>query len=239
AIMEAGEEFGLVQVGARAYSSNTLESGWIPSPLPAVYTGEAMKKYREWLPAGGYEGTGSIGGSFVSSRIEDYYLSPYALGYGPFIRFDHDFIGRAALEKMATQPQRKKVTFAWNPEDVLKIFASLLEPGAQNYKYFDFPNSNYASSTYDRVMMGGKGVGYSMFGGYSYNERTVLSLGVVDPNIEVGDVLTLVWGEENGGTRKTTVEPHKQLEIRVKVAPTPYARDARESYHAGWRTRQS
>ena len=239
AIVAAGEEFGLVQVGARAYSSNTLESGWIPSPLPAVYTGDSMRKYREWLPANGYEGTGSIGGSFVSSRIEDYYLTPYALGYGPFVKFDHDFIGRAALEKMAGQPQRKKVTFAWNAEDVLKIFASLLEPGAQNYKYFDFPNSNYASSTYDRIVMGGKTVGFSMFGGYSYNERTVLSLGVVDPNIQVGDVLTLVWGEENGGTRKTTVEPHKQLEIRVKVSPTPYARDAREGYHAGWRTRQS
>ena len=238
-VIEAGKDFGLVQVGARAYSSNTLESGWIPSPLPAVYTGEAMKKYREWLPASGYEGTGSIGGSFVSPNIEDYYLTPYALGYGPFVKFDHEFIGRDALQKQAGQPQRKKVTFAWNPEDVLKIFASLLEPGQDSYKFFDFPNSNYASSSYDCVLMGGKVIGYSMFGGYSYNERTVLSLGVVDQNIEIGDVLTLLWGEENGGTRKTTVEPHKQLEIRVRVSPTPYSRDARESYHAGWRSRQS
>jgi vanillate/3-O-methylgallate O-demethylase len=238
AIVEAGKDFGLVQVGARAYSSNTLESGWIPSPLPAVYTGDAMKKYREWLPAEGYEGTASIGGSFVSDKIEDYYLTPFALGYGPFIKWDHEFIGREALEKQAKEPQRKKVTFAWNAEDVLKIFASLLEPGRENYKYFDFPNSNYASSTYDSVMMGGKVVGFSMFGGYSYNERTVLSLGVVDPKVQIGDVLTLVWGEERGGTRKTTVEPHVQLEIRVKVSPTPYSQDAREAYHSGWRTRQ-
>jgi vanillate/3-O-methylgallate O-demethylase len=203
-----------------------------------VYTGGAMKRYREWLPANGYEGTGSIGGSFVSDNIEDYYLTPYALGYGPFVKFDHEFIGRDALERRARQPQRKKVTFAWNPEDVLKIFASLLEPGSESYKYFDFPNSNYASSSYDSVMMGGKVVGYSMFGGYSYNERTVLSLGVIDDNIEIGDVLTLLWGEENGGTRKTTVEPHRQLEIRVRVSPTPYSRDARESYHTGWRNRQ-
>jgi vanillate/3-O-methylgallate O-demethylase len=238
AIIEAGKDLGLFQVGARAYSSNTLESGWIPSPLPAVYTGNAMKKYREWLPAEGYEGTASIGGSFVSDNIEDYYLTPFALGYGPFIKWDHDFIGRAALEKQAKEPQRKKVTFAWNAEDVLKIFASLMEPGRENYKYFDFPNSNYASSTYDSVTMGGKVVGFSMFGGYSYNERTVLSLGVVDPKVEIGDVLTLVWGEEQGGTRKTTVEPHVQLEIRVKVSPTPYSQDAREAYQAGWRTRQ-
>ena len=102
------------QVGSRAYSSNTLESGWIPSPLPAVYTGEKMKKYREWLPANGYEATGSIGGSFVSDNIEDYYLTPYELGYGPFVKFDHDFVGREALEKIAGKPHRKKVTFAWN-----------------------------------------------------------------------------------------------------------------------------
>jgi vanillate/3-O-methylgallate O-demethylase len=25
----------------------------------------------------------------------------------------------------------------------------------------------------------------------------------------------------------------------VKVSPVPYARDAREGYHEGWRTRQS
>ncbi len=240
AIIEAGEDFGLYEVGARAYSSNTLESGWIPSPLPAVYTGATLKSYREWLPANGYEGTASIGGSFVSRNIEDYYLTPYALGYGSFIRDDHDFIGRAALQRRATEPQRKKVTFAWNADDVLKVFASLLVPGEQNYKYLDFPNVNYATSSYDAIMLGGNVVGFSMFGGYSYNERSFLSLGVVDTHIEIGDVLTLLWGEENGGTKKTTVEPHRQLEIRVKVSPTPFARDAREAYHAaGWRARRA
>ena len=85
---------------------------------------------------------------------------------------------------------------------------------------------------------GERTVGFSMFGGYSYNERTVLSLGVVDADIEVGDVVTLLWGEEGGGTTKTTVEPHRQLEIRVRVAPTPYAVDARAAYHGtGWRAR--
>ena len=236
-IVEVGKEFGLVQVGSRAYASNTLESGWIPSPLPAVYTGEKMKKYREWLPATSYEATGSIGGSFVSDNIEDYYTDPYELGYGPFIKFDHDFIGREALEKKANQPHRKKVTFEWNGEDMAKVYASLFERGGDHYKFFDLPIANYASSSFDAVMMGGKVVGFSMFGGYSYNERCALSLGIVDPNINIGDVLTLVWGEENGGTSKPTVERHKQIEIRVKVSPVPYARVVREGYHEGWRTR--
>ncbi|MGH8140931.1 MAG: vanillate/3-O-methylgallate O-demethylase [Steroidobacteraceae bacterium] len=239
AIIKAGEDFGLVQVGARAYASNTLESGWIPSPLPAVYSGEKMRKYREWLPASGYEGTGSLGGSFVSDKIEDYYVTPFELGYGSFAKFDHDFIGREALERMAKdtqRPQRKKVTFAWNADDVAKIFASQLRPGTDNYKHFEMPLANYASASYDKVTRGNKVVGLSMFTGYSFGERSALSLGVVDSNIEIGEVLTLTWGEEGGGTRKTTVERHKQLEIRVEVAPVPYSRQAREAYHQGWRT---
>ncbi len=50
ALVKAGEEFGLRLVGGRAYSSNTLESGWIPSPMPGIYSGdERMAKYRKWL----------------------------------------------------------------------------------------------------------------------------------------------------------------------------------------------
>jgi vanillate/3-O-methylgallate O-demethylase len=239
AILEAGRDFGLVQVGSRAYSSNTLESGWIPSPLPAVYTGEKMRKYREWLPANGYEAAGSIGGSFVSDNIEDYYLTPYELGYGPFVKFDHDFIGREALEKKAGQPHRKKVTFAWHPDDMAKIYASLFQPGQDSYKFYDLPNANYASSSFDKVSKQGKVVGFSMFGGYSFNEKTALSLGVVDPDVAIGEELTLTWGEEGNGTKKTTVERHRQLDVRVRVSPVPYAREAREAYHEGWRTGQA
>ena len=235
AIVDAGRDFGLREVGARAYATNTLESGWIPSPLPAVYTGEKMKAYRQWLPATSYEGTGSLGGSFESDDIEDYYLSPYNLGYGPFVKFDHDFIGRAALARMAGRPQRKKVTFAWNAEDVLRVLASMFE-ASEIYKYIDLPLANYASASYDKVLVGAKTVGFSMFAGYSFNERSMLSLGVVDPDIELGTEVRIVWGEAGGGTQKTTVERHKQAEIRAVVSPVPYSKVVRETYARGWRT---
>ena len=240
AIIEAGKDFGLRQVGSRAYPSNTLESGWIPSPLPAIYTGDKLKAYREWLPANGYEATGSLGGSFVSNNIEDYYLTPYELGYGPFVKFDHDFIGREALEKVAGKPHRRKVTFAWNADDVTKVFRSLLETG-DAYKFLDMPLTNYASSSYDKVTKGSKTIGFSMFAGYSYNERAFLSLGVADPDVNVGEEVTLAWGEEGGGTKKATVEHHKQLDIRVVVSSVPYSKVVRDTYEAGaagWRAGQ-
>jgi vanillate/3-O-methylgallate O-demethylase len=234
-IVEAGKEFGLVQVGSRAYPSNTLESGWIPSPLPGVYTGEKLKAYREWLPDTSYEATGSLAGSFVSDNIEDYYTTPYELGYGAFVKFDHDFIGREALEKIANKPHRKKVTFAWNGEDVAKVFASLFTGGGECYKYIDLPLSNYGSSSFDKVSLKGKMVGASMFAGYSFNERSMLSLGIVDPDVEIGTEVSLLWGEENGGTKKTTVERHKQIEIRAIVSSVPYSKVVRETYEGEWR----
>ncbi|MCV9938377.1 aminomethyl transferase family protein [Boseaceae bacterium BT-24-1] len=236
AIDEAGRDFGLVHVGSRTYASNTLESGWIPSPLPAIYTGNELKAYREWLPADSYEAAGSIGGSFVSSNIEDYYVTPYELGYGPFVKFDHDFVGRDTLERLDLRTQRHKVTLAWNGEDVARIFASLLDGSDLPYKFFDLPIANYASSNYDRVIgRDGGTIGLSMFTGYSWNEKSVLSLAMVDPQVRIGDEVRVVWGEADGGTRKTTVERHRQIEMRAVVSPVPYSKVAREEYEGGWR----
>jgi len=238
-IQQAARDIGvdLVQVGSRAYSTNTLESGWIPSPLPGIYTGDGMmQEYRDWLGADSYEAAGSIGGSFVSKEISDYYVNPFELGYGFYIGWKKEnFIGKDALLKLKGAPNRQKVTFEWNREDVLKVIASGLEQGTP-FKWIDFPQPNYASSSADMVMQGDKMVGMSMFNGYSYNERCFLSLGVVAADVNIGDVLTLKWGEPET-TGKTSTEPHQQTEIRVRVSATPYAKDARENYADSWRTK--
>lgn len=229
AIVEAGREFGIRQVGARAYPTTCLESGWIPSPLPAVYTGEKMKAYRQWLKLTSYEATASLGGSFYSDNIEDYYLTPYELGYGPFVKFDHDFVGRQSLEKM-DQNRRKKVTLVWNKEDIRRAWGSLFDEGDIS-KYIDMPLANYASLPYDKVLKDGKTVGVSTYTGYTYNERVMLSLGVVDSrHSEVGTEVAIVWGEENRGSSKPTVERHRQVTIRATVASVPYAEVARVAY---------
>ena len=229
AIVAAGQEFGLAQVGSRVYATNTLESGWIPCPLPAIFTGDDMKAYREWLPANGYEGTGSLGGSFYSDRIEDYYLTPHELGYGSFVKFDHDFTGREALEKMG-DPKRKKVTLAWNGDDVAAAMRTMFQKD-ERAKYIDLPLSNYSTWPNDKILKNGKMVGVSTFSGYSSNESSMLSLAVVDiDQSEPGTEVTLVWGEEGGGSAKPVVERHVQTEIRATVSPAPYAEVVRASY---------
>jgi vanillate/3-O-methylgallate O-demethylase len=236
ALLDAGREFGMEPVGSRAYSCNTLESGWIPSPLPAVYTSEELRPYRDWLPAAGYEATNALAGSFVSDTIEDYYLNPWELGYGSFVKFDHDFVGRDALAAIDPESQRRKVTLAWNSEDVAKLLASPVTDGP-DYQFFDLPNANYGSSNYDSVVdADGNLVGLSLFTGWSANERKALSLATVNPDVPLGAEVKVIWGEPGGGTRKTTVQPHEQFAVRAVVSPAPYAAIVRDTYRPGWRT---
>lgn len=229
AIIAAGEEFDLVLVGAKAYSSANLESAWVPSPLPAIFSGEQMDDYLAWLPAARL---GSLAGSFVSERIEDYYLTPYDLGYGRSVAFDHDFIGRAALEAHAAAEQRVKVTLVWNPDDLAAAQRSLVEDGLPA-KYIDFPKARYGLYQVDRVRADGVDVGISHDCGYITNEQAFVSLAsIAASHAEPGTEVVLTWGEDPNSA-KPAVERHRQVEIRATVAPAPYSRFARENYRAG------
>jgi syringate O-demethylase len=236
ALLSAGEEHGLRRAGGRAYSSNTLESGWIPSPLPAVYTGESLRPYREWLPATGYEGSASVGGSFESDDVEDYYFTPWDLGYGHLVKFDHDFVGREALERLAEGEHRHKVTLALDDEDVTRTIGTMFQAEGRAM-FMDWPSAVYAMHQYDRVTVDGEPAGISTWIGYSSNEGKMLTLAVVDAQYaEPGTEVTFVWGEAGGGSTKPTVESHVQTEIRAVVGPVPYVEAARTSYAPGsWR----
>ena len=237
ALIEAGRDFGLHLSGARTYSSNTLESGWIPSPLPAIYSGEKMKPYREWLPAGGFEAMAALGGSFASDNVEDYYMTPWDLGYGGFVKFDHDFVGRAALEAMADGRHRKKVTLALNTDDVIKVIRSHLERGPRG-KFIEFPSSVYTQHPYDSVTVNGKHVGISTWSGYTANERKMLTLAMLDEEYaEPGTEVVLVWGDADTGVKKPSIEEHVLMNIRAIVSPVPYAEVPRKEYAdvKGWR----
>jgi len=241
ALVATGEEFGLRQVGGRAYSSNALESGWIPSPLPAIYTGDALAAYRRWLPAAGYEAAASIGGSFYSDDVEDYYFTPWDLGYGHLVKFDHDFIGRAALERMAHEDEhRVKVTLALDDDDVARTIGMMFGPG-ERAKFMDWPSAVYAMHPFDKVTVNGGTVGVSTWIGYSANEGKMLTLAVLDAqHAEPGTEVTLVWGEEDGGSGKPTVERHVQTELRAVVAPVPYVESVRRAYAPeSWRATPS
>jgi len=231
-LMEVGEKYGMLRAGARAYSTAAMESGWVPSPLPSVYVGENMKGYREWLPADGFEATTSVGGSFEPEDVAEYYFTPWDLNYERVIKFDHDFIGREALEKMADEEHRTKVTLVWDKEDVLKIFGGLMEEFPAP-KLMEMPTGNYAAHPYDQVLLNGEMVGVSTYPVYSANERAWISLAMIRGDLsEQGTEVSILWGEANGGSNKPHVEEHVQMEVNAVVHGWPIHKAMGKQYRS-------
>ena len=172
--------------------------------------------------------------------VSGYYLSPYDLGYGLFVKFDHNFIGRAALEKMAAGPHRKKVTLALDSGSVTDALYTMFEKDVPRAKFMEFPSAVYSMHPFDRVEVGGQLIGLSTWIGYSANEGKMLTLAMVDAEYAVpGTEVDFVWGEPNGGTTKPTVEPHKQVTINAVVASVPYSEVARTAYAPSWRNQSA
>lgn len=225
ALLEAGAEFGLRRGGAVSYISAAQESGWIPLPVPAIYTQDDMKPYREYLPAHCQEANLSLEGSFFSDDITDYYVYPWDLGYDRLLKFDHEFIGRSALEKLVEAPHRTKVWLYWNTDDVVRVWRDALFADTGRPKIIGIPNLNPVTSYYDEVRIGDRVIGQSTFGGYTVNIRRVVTYGMIDEaEARDGAEVELVWGEPDGGTGRTFMEPHHvQTTIRATVSTRPPA----------------
>ncbi|GGC80818.1 glycine cleavage system protein T [Tersicoccus solisilvae] len=227
ALMEAGGPFGIRRVGAKAYSASPLESGWVPTPFPAIFDDDAAE-YRDWLPAAR---AGSIGGSLSSADVHDCYLTPWDIGLGRSVRFDHDFHGRAALEKHAEDQRRRKATLIWNAEDVAAVVRSQLEPGTPA-KYLDFPKARYGLFQMDEVLRDGARVGISTDAGYVAHDQLYMSLATVDTDVPDGAEVEVVWGEHPVSRKAGVDAEHRQVHIRATVAPAPFHEFARTVYRA-------
>ncbi len=215
-LFKAGEAFNMIHIGGKAYYTNGIESGWIPTPTPAIYTAPELQDYRRFVSLYSFEGMRGLHGSYFSENIEDYYVSPYELGYGKSVAFNHDFIGREALEKAKDNVPRTKVTLVFNPDDVKKVF------GADH----DFILS-YARY---RVEAGAALAGMTFYTAFIDPAKTILALALVDNKFsQPGTEVTVTWGEHPGfGT-----DPDADLgfpRLRARVDVSPYSEVARTTY---------
>jgi len=223
AIFAAGEKYQMRRVGSMAYFTNALELGWIPRPMPAIYTHDDLRPFREWLPATADEAKWGLGGSYNAPNIEDYYVTPWEIGYGNVVKFDKDYVGKDALEAAKDGDHRKKVTLVWDPADVAKVTESYLQPDEVPPLYIQWPRATYATWQFDQVLdQQDNPVGVSTYCGCIWNERAFLSLAIVDPALaEPGTRVKLIWGEPDGGAKSVGLEPHRQVEINATVARAP------------------
>lgn len=206
ALLRAGKEFGLVRIGGLSYATNGIESGWIPTPTPGIYVAPELADYRRWLSLYSYEGQKPLHGTFHSENIEDYYVSPYELAYGKSIAFNHEFIGREALEKAQHRVKRTKVTLVFNADDVREFLGS--DPD------YTLSYARYAVECDSRV------AGTTFYCAYIHPQGTILGLALIEnPSAASGTEVTVLWGEASSYRR-----------IRATVQPAPYNEFARTQY---------
>ncbi len=216
ALLDAGAEFGIRRLGMRAYMMNHTEDGFPQAyyhfPYPWGEDQGFAKALGQWDRM-----WASLRGS-MGTDIKLRYRTPVELGWGKMIKFDHEFVGRAALEKEIAHPRRKMVTLVWNVDDILDVHASQYRPGVP-YLPMDEPNHAPGTGLWaDKVLKNGKVVGISSGRAYSYNYREMLSLCSIDvAEGEPGNEVKVLWGEEGS----------RQKEIRAIVSRFPYLNENR------------
>jgi glycine cleavage system aminomethyltransferase T len=123
----------------------------------------------------------ALQGSYYSPNIEDYYISPFDLGYGRSLALDREFPGRDALVSDESHAPLSKVTLVWNPSDVERVFGA--DHGFLLYY------------TTDRVQSESRLVGTSRYTTYVEAAGTVHSIAFVDQSHSTtGTQLTVLWG---------------------------------------------
>jgi vanillate/3-O-methylgallate O-demethylase len=222
AILDAGQEFGIRRLGGRAKCVNHVEACF---PTPSIDFAPAVQSDPDYvafcdarMPDFARLGRIPSAGSYVPTDISDHFRTPLELGWKKNIKFDHDFIGRAALEKAVAEQKRTMVTLVWNKEDVLDVQASLYRDG-DAYEYMEMPRNLLGTMWCSRVMKGDRMVGIATSRCYSYFFRDTLSLCTIDLNCaEPGTEVSVLWGSPG----------YPVKEIRAVVAPAPYKRDSRK-----------
>lgn len=214
AIYQAGQDFGNQRLGWRTYLVNHIEGGFPQQNWTFRPADVADEGYRAFVKSRDFPA--HISGSVDPANVRARYRTPLEVNWHSTTKFDHEFIGRKALEAEVANPRRKTVTLRWNPQDILDIHASLLEPG-EPYKAMDLPITptwkNGALGHADQLLKDGREIGWSSDTIYSYHYREVLSHGCIDiAEAEIGNEVTVLWGDY--GSR---LKP-----VRAVVAQYPY-----------------
>ena len=216
ALLQAGADLGIQQVGALAYATVSVGSGWVAAPTPGIYSDAELADYRRWLTAGSWEAVARpLHGSNYSADVEDFYVTPYDLGYGSIVDLEHGFVGRDALKAAKNKPIQTKVSLEFDKSDLDRLFGGV--PG-----YF-------LSYGQYRLEVDGEPAGATVVSTFYDPVGTIISIAFVDPKLAApGTVVEVVYGEDPGPHSSGTAPRFER--VRAVVRPSPYNQYTRENY---------
>lgn len=215
-IRETGQAFGLKCLGNKNYTFNHTQGGYpnqfIHYWYPFFTTDTGMAKFFKNMPI--YNDKFFVGSG--NDDEENYFVTPYDIGWDYLINWEHDFIGKEALEAIGKNPPNTVVTLEWNADDVGDVFASQFRGTAEEpYEAIDEAGDTVDLPRFvvSKVLLDGKMVGRASGRIHDYYHRKEISLAFINKELVVeGQELVVLWGT-NGGPQK---------EIRATVARFPY-----------------
>ena len=126
---------------------------------------------------------------------------------------------------MADEPERKKVTLAWNGEDVAACHGLAVREGRRRPSTSTSRCRTTRPGRNDKVLHDGEiGRRLDVLGLQLQRALVPLARRWSTSTSSIGTEVTLVWGEEGGGSSKPVVERHRQAEIRVDREPVSLLR---------------
>ena len=197
AVVEAGKEFGLRQLGQRSLMLNHLQAFF-----PTIWV--------DFIPA-------------IVSGAEALHRSPVDYGWDRLVDKTRDFPGKAAIMAEAADPKTKCVTLEWNSEDCIQIFASLFDQENEAFEQMPLPvnTSDFSAACPQFIPAFSKDhqmIGLVSNRGYSCQYKKVISLANIDIRYaQEGTEVYVLYGSEG----------HRQTMIRATVTRTPYKADRR------------
>jgi vanillate/3-O-methylgallate O-demethylase len=220
AVFEAGQPFGIERLGWKTYFVNHVEGGFPQQTWTFLSAGYGDAGFQKFInpkdPIVAPIVTGSVDPNDLRARLR----TPLEVGWQSSIKLDHEFLGRAALERELSNPKRTIVTLVWDPEDVIDVYASMFR-GGDEYKEIELPISPHNRGVMahaDYVTIDGKEVGISSGTVYSYYYRQMISHCTIDLDASaIGTNVIVKWGDFGA----------KIKDIRAKVARFPYLNEGR------------
>jgi vanillate/3-O-methylgallate O-demethylase len=217
-VFRAGKPYGIERLGWKTYFVNHVEGGFPQQTwtfLSAAHGDPGFQVFNRPDTARAPLLSGSVDPADVWARFR----TPVEVGWEKSIRFDHDFVGRAALEKEVANPRRTIVTLVWNSEDVIDVYASMFRDG-EDYTYIEIPTAPHGRGNVghaDFVLKDHEVIGISGTI-YSYYYRRIISLCSIDIGAAaIGTDVVVRWGEFG-----------KQIKnIRAEVARFPFLYEGR------------
>lgn len=209
AIYQAGKPMGMKRMGWKDYTVNHTFGGF---PQITVNFEVSLYQYPEFCASAPFPLV--CKGSVDPADIRARFRTPLECDWAWMAKFDHEFVGREALEKEMADPKRKLVTLEFCSEDLADVYRSQFTD--EPCKYMDMPcaDPQPAGGHQDYVTnAGGKVIGYSADPTYSSHFRTMISQAVIDiSEAEEGREVLVQWGDFGGRIKN----------LRAKIVKYPF-----------------